>query len=768
MKTRFRIAFKLLIIIVCAICFLFLMKRDTKIFRKEQPKGEGISVEEAVILMGAFNEQKVLMRDTEEKLAEWTERLQQKNADNEQSNFLYGDYIEMIGLLSEDERFLFDEKYNHDFYLLKKDWYDSYELLLQLFALEDSIKPVEISILAVDGNIMEEAAGKQMEEGCLLSAEGTLYQYMSNIFQSCAFTRVSAYAAGDMLLTVKEKKKDTFTIENIWVMEAEESSICFFMNGFEVFYRYSSGEIQKNAARERIADFTFGAGSLKKTEEKEERISGRLLRLSEEELELQDKGTYRILEDCRVYQLYEELRETDLTDLRIGYDFADYVLEDGKICAVLIMRKENMESIRVAVMDSGFQSLYHDSIELAADCDMELIYGPYEKRETKQISAGKKISIDSGSDYLKGDRIELVPAVKSGKIQLLSIARSQGIPEYRGKMEIIKTNEGLVLINELLLEEYLYSVVPSEMPASYPAEALKAQAVCARTYAYGYLISPGLPDVGAHVDDSVNYQVYNNIAENVNSTKAVKETTGLLLYYKDEAVGTFYYSTSCGFGTDAGVWSEDNKEKYPYLAARHISEADQEGGDMQDSESEAEQEITPLELTREEEFRNYILTVHEEDYEKDEPWYRWEYTVGELDAEKMAGKLQEHFNEIYDMSITKRREGGVADVLTLETNAGTIEVTGEYNIRYILNNGGTVTRQDGMQIETGTILPSAYLIIDVVKSGEDVIGYTIFGGGYGHGVGMSQNGAKAMGNRGKGCEEILSFFYPDCYTKRMY
>ena len=49
------------------------------------------------------------------------------------------------------------------------------------------------------------------------------------------------------------------------------------------------------------------------------------------------------------------------------------------------------------------------------------------------------------------------------------------------------------MVNELPLEEYLYSVVPSEMPASYPLEALKAQAICARTYAYGHMLRAGYP-----------------------------------------------------------------------------------------------------------------------------------------------------------------------------------------------------------------------------------------------------------------------------------
>ncbi len=108
------------------------------------------------------------------------------------------------------------------------------------------------------------------------------------------------------------------------------------------------------------------------------------------------------------------------------------------------------------------------------------------------------------------------------------------------------------MVNELLLEEYLYAVVPSEMPASYPLEALKAQAVCARTYAYARILHAGLPEYGAHVDDSTSYQVYNNILENAQTTKAVRETKGELLYYGEELADTYYYSTSCGYGTGCG------------------------------------------------------------------------------------------------------------------------------------------------------------------------------------------------------------------------
>ena len=85
-----------------------------------------------------------------------------------------------------------------------------------------------------------------------------------------------------------------------------------------------------------------------------------------------------------------------------------------------------------------------------------------------------------------------------------------------------------------------------------------------------------------------------------------------------------------------------------------------------------------------------------------------------------------------------------------------------------MNQNGQVIRQDGSVSEGFSLLPSAYLIIDVVKSGKDMVGYTIIGGGYGHGVGMSQNGARAMGMENMNCESILSFFFKGCRIDKIY
>lgn len=142
-----------------------------------------------------------------------------------------------------------------------------------------------------------------------------------------------------------------------------------------------------------------------------------------------------------------------------------------------------------------------------------------------------------------------------------------------------------------------------------------------------------------------------------------------------------------------------------------------------------------------------ILHEKEEEFVKDEP-----------------GKIK----EIYDIRCLKRKEGGVMDELLLDTDQGIYKVVSEYNIRYILNQKTEVIRQDGSVYESSALLPSAYMIIDTVKSGENVIGYTIFGGGYGHGVGLSQNGAKAMGLLAADCEEIITFYFGDCRMENIY
>ena len=112
------------------------------------------------------------------------------------------------------------------------------------------------------------------------------------------------------------------------------------------------------------------------------------------------------------------------------------------------------------------------------------------------------------------------------------VKRGHGTPVYEGTMEVWPAEEGFYLVNELPFETYLKYVVPSEMPSGYAKEALKAQAVCARTYACKQLQSYDFPECRAHVDDSVSYQVYNNTGAAESTSQAVDETVGAHPYLR--------------------------------------------------------------------------------------------------------------------------------------------------------------------------------------------------------------------------------------------
>ena len=126
-------------------------------------------------------------------------------------------------------------------------------------------------------------------------------------------------------------------------------------------------------------------------------------------------------------------------------------------------------------------------------------------------------------------------------------------------------------------------------------------------------------------------------------------------------------------------------------------------------------------------------------------------------------------NDISDIYIEKRGVGGVADELVIEAGDQKIKVISEHNIRYVLNDGTSkILRQDGSQVASPNLLPSGFFVISVQGEEGKVEGYTLTGGGFGHGVGMSQNGAKQMAAEGYGAGEILLYFYENCVIKNIY
>ena len=723
---------------------------------REVPGGEPVAVQDVEILMEALD---IRMPESQKETAH---------------NLTYDDYIMIRQRLGDRVPGLPDyaDRYEPEYEMLKKDWYAAYRVMLAYLDTESSVWETEIFLLKTDA---------QSREAYIASGSNTPpYRYLSDEFEQNSLRSMKVYVQGNSLLTVSEVFTGKYELENVWVAESSEETL-------ECFYHqtYFTVATERTSEREQVADLIFQDGRVTDVREKTEKIHGKLLRVSEDALEIEGSGVYPIAESMEVYKLYGSMKTLARNDLRIGYADTDYVIMRGKICACLVSERETADRIRVLLKNTAQNTNYYDSVELLVD------------EEAIQVHA---------KDLEVGERRSYRCAALTDRITVNAEGISKEDNAYRGTIECYRNESGMVLVNELPLEEYLYAVVPSEMPASYPMESLKAQAVCARTYAYRYILRAGLPEVGAHVDDTTAYQVYHNCRENAATTTAVKETDGILLTYQGEPAQNYYYSTSCGIGTKADIWKSGSGEEIPYIQPVRLNRetytaaVSEETADMRPEEAaqgivtaqaqpeEEGLESDTAELLRDEEcFRQFITTKNENDLEYEEPWYRWIYTVEKIDSEAILSRIKTRYAAspasvltqteggyfvsqpvtetgiVQELRIVGRGAGGIAEELLVRTDTAVYKVLSEYSIRYVLcDTKSEITKQDGSVTVPATLLPSGYFIIEAGKKGETMVGYTLIGGGYGHGVGMSQNGAKALGEEGSSYSRILAFFFRGC------
>ena len=376
------------------------------------------------------------------------------------------------------------------------------------------------------------------------------------------------------------------------------------------------------------------------------------------------------------------------------------------------VNKKETSMIRVLIKTNGFKNEVHKSVEISAEGGLIV------EDETGRAEYGENEHVVFGSN----EKIKtIIPKISEDKMKIHSIERGYGTPSYRGTIVLYPSDKGIAIVNELPLEEYLCAVVPSEMPASYHMEALKAQAICARCYAYNQTRNISYPEYNAHVDDSVSFQVYNNSKEQERSTEAVMETEGQMLWYGDQVAMTYFYSTSSGESTSVEAWGTKLIDANQYLKGVTISD---DNGD---------------------------------DYEENLAWYRWTAKVPKDTMEKLVEKNSEKdIGSLKSVEITKKGSGGVVLEIKISGTEDFVTVKTENKIRKVLGGDGyKIKKQDGKTVDSMKLLPSAFF--DIEKSGDYFI---INGGGYGHGIGMSQNGANELAKSGKSYKEILEFFYP--------
>ncbi|WP_034218426.1 SpoIID/LytB domain-containing protein [Lachnoclostridium phytofermentans] len=610
---------------------------------------------------------------------------------------------------------------------------------------------------------------------------------------------LSVLTCADELVYVRAQIDKPVVLKNVYMIEGKGKEIKTFISG--ITRTFETSLTLSDSFTEKVGDLTLTDGLITSVTIKPDIIRGKVLVTGKNEIEVEGYGVLPLDDNYRIYKLFGEMEMEKTNNILVGYSVTDFVVSEGKICAALIRDQIKAENIRVLINSSNYQSVYHDSIIFTVDCPYTIDNG----EETVRFEKDEEFTITKDSKLMTNGRIKITPLEEHGKVALLNVKRNLGVPKYRGTMEISVNEKGLIVINELSIEEYLYAVVPSEMPVSYGNEALKVQAVCARSYAFNQLYANKYSAYGAHVDDSVSCQVYNNVAENDASIMAVKDTYGKVLTQGGKVITAYYFSTSCGHTASIeDVWQDAKEAKYLT-------------GNLQ-----TEERMT-VDFSKDEVFRGFLakdeVSVMTDGTKKEEAvttydsgflMYRWNVTMDVATLSKQINKyLADCYNSnktsiltyvrsqelndateipgativegkvfksipvstigtLADMKVITRGSSGIIKELLIKGTENTVLVRYQTNIRKLLAPVATeVVRLDGSTVNGMSLLPSAFFVID--KSNESSkTTFTLTGGGFGHGTGMSQNGVKTMVSRGKSYEEILKHYYTDANLEVIY
>ncbi len=338
---------------------------------------------------------------------------------------------------------------------------------------------------------------------------------------------------------------------------------------------------------------------------------------------------------------------------------------------------------------------------------------------------------------------------------------------YRGFLEPHRTNgsvNNITMVNKVLLEQYLYGVVPSEMPASWNSEALKAQAVVARTYAYKRVGHSESQD-GYTMCDTTHCQVYKGYDnEHPNATAAVNATNGIMAYYGSTPIDGYFHSSSGGATANSeDVWSAS----LPYI--RGVNDTAYDPGNAyvraftRDELTQLTKDngnnigtVTDVRITDRDKYgRAKALTFYgtngsHTEYKDSIRWYFTKAPGGSLKSTKFNITEPLYSDPVPTGSQSAYRIDGTGKVTPYNLGESFIQ-SATYGPDYMQD--WDVYAMSG----TGKINIFGDRVSTNNMKGSDTL--TLWGSGYGHGLGMSQYGAKSMADKGKRYDEILKFYY---------
>jgi len=410
-----------------------------------------------------------------------------------------------------------------------------------------------------------------------------------------------------------------------------------------------------------------------------------------------------------------------------------------------IRNTPSSDIVRVGIGNQSFGTYVYKNIGIYGTAPLE-IYAP-DGGLVDKVAPNKNVNVFINPDLTytlkEDDGTEIAKLSEGlsfkcplGRLGVKGLKRAGSAAQYRGEFKIIKSPSGVQfnLVNVLPVEDYLKGVVPNEMPVSFGLEALKAQSIAARNY----VLSPRTKACPNYdVVDSVASQVYFGAnTEKPLSNQAVLETEGIVALYNWDMILALYSSTAGGYTESySNAFSDPSTKQFPAPEKPYLK---------------AKPDILYQKpLNNEDDAVAYYKSTPDA-YDIRSSYFRWtrEWNAEELRkaleqtlvAQSSTGFVKPAFNkgdtldDLIELKVLKRGDSGKIIEMEIVTQSKTYKVYKELVIRRLLTKDGKA-------------LPSANAVFENAQDNDGkLVSVKAYGGGFGHGVGLSQYGAGFMGS----------------------
>lgn len=460
-------------------------------------------------------------------------------------------------------------------------------------------------------------------------------------------------------------------LKNVYITKVAEGKIDFLYENISYSIPGTLGTSYTG-----VADIVVKGDKISKLRIKPDSSVGTLHSYNETTIQMQNETMISLNKQTGVpvYKMTPNgVVQSDWNEMIIGASSIKCIMEQGEVCSIII--EESLpQDIRVVIKNGS--KIFYENLWV-------------KKKSTGELIDIKQNLIDKNAKEL---------IVEDTEGLYLCDAKGEVLGEYyEGALRVIKDEQGLVLVNHVSIETYVKYVLPSEMPTRFHAEALKAQAVCARTFAYAHMKNQSYAKYGANLDDSTSFQVYHATGRFAETDAAVDATKGEIITYNGNLITCYYFSTSAGKTNDMSVWGTKTPE--------------------------------------------YIYSA--ESVDTNSPFYKWKayLTVSDITSAEVLKKNVSGY--VTELKITY--SNGTETILMNENDIR--KIVGKYLQEVVLNDGTIRTDL--------SMIPSANFEI-IEKSGNKI---TLSGGGFGHGIGMSQYGANKLAEEGIGYKDIIEHYF---------